>query len=69
MSSKNNDKTLFASLDNPFAEANEQEFTVPGQVASAPGLYETSLKAGWELQNRPFNAAGVKSIQRQHQTA
>ncbi len=67
MSSKNTDKTLFASLDNPFAETNEQKFTVPGQVASAPGLYENSLKAGWELQNRPFNAAGVKSIQRQHQ--
>lgn len=67
MSSKNTDKTLFASLDNPFAETDELEFTVPGQVASAPGLYENSLKAGWELQNRPFTAAGVKSIQRQHQ--
>lgn len=67
MSSKNIEKTSFASLDNPFAEADEPKFTVPGQVASAPGLYENSLKAGWELQNRPFTAAGVKSIQRQHQ--
>jgi acetyl-CoA carboxylase carboxyltransferase component len=67
MSNKETSKTLFASLENPFAETNEQEFTVPGQVASAPGLYENSLKAGWELQNRPFNAAGVKGIQRQHQ--
>ena len=49
MSSKNTDKTLFASLDNPFAETDELEFTVPGQVASAPGLYENSLIAGWEL--------------------
>jgi len=67
MSSTNTDKILFASLDNPFAKANELEFTVPGQVASAPGLYETTLKAGWELQRRPFTAAGVKGIQRQHQ--
>jgi acetyl-CoA carboxylase carboxyltransferase component len=54
-------------LDNPFAEREDREFTVPGQVASEPGLYETSLKAGWELQQRPYNAAGVKNIQRQHQ--
>jgi acetyl-CoA carboxylase carboxyltransferase component len=67
MSSTNTDKTLFASLDNPFAKTTELEFTVPGQVASAPGLYENALRAGWELQNRPFTAAGVKGIQRQHQ--
>jgi acetyl-CoA carboxylase carboxyltransferase component len=57
---------LIASLDNPFAPATEQEFKVPGQVASVPGLYEKALKAGWELQQRPYNAAGVKNTQRQH---
>ncbi len=59
--------TLIASLDNPFAENAEREFRVPGQIASAPGLYEQSLKAGWELQQRPYQTAGVKNIQRQHQ--
>ncbi len=61
------DNALIASLDNPFAEAQEVEFKVPGQVASEPGLYETALKAGWELQQRPYQAAGLKNIQRQHQ--
>lgn len=57
---------LIASLDNPFAEKDEQEFKVPGQVASTPGAYEESMKAGWELQQRPYQAAGVKNTQRQH---
>jgi len=58
---------VIATLENPFAERDEQAFTVPGQLASAPGPYEESLKAGWELQQRPYQAAGVKNIQRQHQ--
>lgn len=58
---------LIASLNNPFAHQDEREFKVPGQVASEPGLYEKALKAGWELQQRPMRAAGVKSTQRQHQ--
>ncbi|MFT4519981.1 MAG: acetyl-CoA carboxylase carboxyltransferase component [Halioglobus sp.] len=66
MSTKNS-STLIASLDNPFAEKGEQEFRVPGQIASTPGPYEESMKAGWELQQRPYEAAGVKNIQRQHQ--
>ena len=56
-----------ATLENPFAERDEQAFTVPGQLASTPGPYEKSLKAGWELQQRPYQTAGVKNIQRQHQ--
>jgi len=58
---------IIATLDNPFAEKDEQEFTVPGQIASTPGPYEESLKAGWELQQRPYKAAGIKNTQRQHQ--
>ena len=58
---------LIASLDNPFAEKDEQVFKVPGQIATQPGPYEEALKAGWELQQRPYTAAGVKNIQRQHQ--
>jgi acetyl-CoA carboxylase carboxyltransferase component len=62
-----NDKALKASLNNPFAKQREVEFKVPGQIASDPGLYEKALKSGWELQQRPYRAAGIKSIQRQHQ--
>jgi acetyl-CoA carboxylase carboxyltransferase component len=61
------DKLPIASLNNPFAERDELEFTVPGEIAAAPGLYEKTLKSGWDLQQRPYLAAGVKSIQRQHQ--
>ncbi|MDE0951263.1 MAG: acetyl-CoA carboxylase carboxyltransferase subunit [Halioglobus sp.] len=63
----NNSTQPIASLENPFAKKIEQDFRVPGQLASAPGPYEKSLKAGWELQQRPHLAAGVKNIQRQHQ--
>jgi acetyl-CoA carboxylase carboxyltransferase component len=66
-SNRENNTTPIASLDNPFAENREREFRVPGQIASAPGLYEQSLRAGWELQQRPYQSAGVKNIQRQHQ--
>ncbi len=61
------DIDVIASLQNPFAEQQEQEFKVPGQIRSDPGPYEESLKAGWELQQRPYKAAGVKNIMRQHQ--
>jgi len=54
------------SLDNPFDESAEIEFTVPGQVAYEPGLYEEKLKEGFELKQRPFKAAGEKNIQKQH---
>jgi len=56
-----------ASLHNPFSESGNMEFKVPGQIASKPGPYEEALKAGWELQQRPHQAAGVKNIMRQHQ--
>ena len=65
MTTDNND--VIASLDSPFSEAKEQEFKVPGQILSAPGPYEESLKSGWELQQRPYTTAGVKNIMRQHQ--
>ncbi|QFU76013.1 acetyl-CoA carboxylase carboxyltransferase subunit [Halioglobus maricola] len=63
---KNSSNDLIASLNNPFAANDEQEFKVPGQVAAEPGLYEEALKAGWELQQRPYRASGVKNTQRQH---
>ncbi len=58
---------LHPSLANPFAHENNPEFIVPGQIATEPGLYEEALKAGFELQQRPRLAAGVKNIERQHQ--
>ncbi len=60
------DIDLNATLDNPFAENNDWEFSVPGQLHTEPGLYEKTLKSGWELQQRPYRASGVKNTQRQH---
>lgn len=57
---------VLPTLDNPFSEDRPIEFTVPGQLDSKPGLYETTLRAGHELTQRPFRAAGVDNIQRQH---
>ena len=62
-----NTKGLAPSLNNPFAPKVDVEFTVPGQVATEPGIYEEALKAGHDLQQRPRLAAGVKNIERQHQ--
>ena len=54
-------------LTNPFEQAKDVEFTVPGQLDYDPGLYETTLMMGHELLQLPYKAAGVKSIQKQHQ--
>ena len=55
-----------ASLNNPFLEQQEMEFTVPGQASYQPGLYEEKLKQGFELTQRPFKAAGETNTQKQH---
>ncbi len=55
------------SLDNPFAEAKDLEFVVPGQINYEPGLYEETLKSGQALIDRPTQSAGVVSIEKQHQ--
>lgn len=63
---KNGDLDLVPSLENPFAVPTERSFGVPGQLHSAPGLFEQAIKAGADLQARPYTAAGVRSVQRQH---
>ena len=55
-----------ASLNNPFLEQQEMEFTVPGQASYQPGLYEEKLKQGFELMQGPFKAAGETNTQKQH---
>ncbi|MEH6343668.1 MAG: carboxyl transferase domain-containing protein [Bermanella sp.] len=55
-----------ASLTNPFNQKEEVEFSVPGQASYEPGLYEESLKKGYDLIQRPRTAAGIPSITRQH---
>jgi acetyl-CoA carboxylase carboxyltransferase component len=54
------------SLDNPFDQSKEVEFSIPGQASYEPGLYEESLKKGHDLIQRPKTAAGVAAITRQH---
>lgn len=60
------ERAPFATLSNPFAARAEGSFEVPGQIDSAPGLFEELMRAGAALQQRPYTAAGVRSIQRQH---
>ncbi len=55
------------ALHNPFAEAEDLKFSVPGQIDETPGLYEENLRQGYELQQRPAQAAGVANIRKQHQ--
>jgi acetyl-CoA carboxylase carboxyltransferase component len=65
--SPNTTAPIAPSLHNPFAENKDVEFTIPGQINYTPGLYETTLKAGYELIQRPKKAAGVVNVERQHQ--
>lgn len=57
---------VIPSLENPFSEKQEVEFAVPGQASYEPGLYEATLKKGYDLIQRPYNAASEKNVQRQH---
>jgi len=59
-------KNLKASLNNPFDKQKEVEFSIPGQATYKPGLYEDTLKKGYDLIQRPKKAAGVNAITRQH---
>ena len=61
---KNSYKTL---TGKPLRDQTELEFTVPGQIDYDPGLYESALQAGYDLQQRPRKMAGVKGIQKQHE--
>jgi acetyl-CoA carboxylase carboxyltransferase component len=64
---KSNTKNLHqVSLNNPFGQEKEVVFSIPGQASYEPGLYEESLKKGYDLIQRPKKAAGVAAITRQH---
>ena len=65
---KNNQLPIEATptLENPFEQSKNHEFSVPGQINYDPGLYEETLKSGQDLIDRPKTAAGVVNIQRQH---
>ena len=54
------------SLKNPFSNKKEVEFSIPGQMSYEPGIYEATLKEGYDLIRRPTQAAGINNIQRQH---
>jgi acetyl-CoA carboxylase carboxyltransferase component len=54
------------SLKNPFNTKKEVEFSIPGQINYEPGIYEATLKEGYDLIRRPTRAAGIHNIQRQH---
>jgi len=54
------------TLNNPFNQKSEVDFSIPGQNNDNPGLYEETLKKGYDLMQRPRKAAGVNAITRQH---
>ena len=57
---------VIPALTNPFGAKQEIEFSVPGQIDYDPGLYEATLRKGYDLTQRPYTAAGVPSIEKQH---
>ena len=58
---------IVPTTENPFNKTKEVSFTVPGQVSAEPGLYESTLAKGFNLQQRPMLAAGVNNTRKQHQ--
>lgn len=54
--------TPYASLTNPFGQSADA-----APAKQAQGRYEATLERGLALQQRPYVAAGIQSIQRQHQ--
>ena len=61
-----NKKNAMPSLNNPFHEPESIEFRIPGEIAREPGIYEETLKEGWDIMNRPYTSTGVVAIERQH---
>ncbi|MCG8313389.1 MAG: hypothetical protein MI976_09245 [Pseudomonadales bacterium] len=59
-------KKIVPSLSNPFYTPEEKTFSIPGEIAREPGPYEQSLSEGWELMQRPFEAAGIPATEKQH---
>lgn len=59
-------KQTNATLENPFQQKAELDFRIPGQNTEETGLYEATLKKGYDLMQRPRKAAGVDAITRQH---
>ncbi|MFK8020069.1 MAG: acyl-CoA carboxylase subunit beta [Pseudomonadales bacterium] len=59
--------SIIPSIENPFGKEAEVDFSVPGQISEAPGLYEETLKKGFALQQRPKLAAGTANTRKQHQ--
>ena len=57
---------MFHHWKTPFHEPETKEFKIPGEIVREPGIYEESLKEGWEIMQRPETAAGVKAIEKQH---
>jgi len=60
-------KNIVPSLTDPFHQLIEPEFKVPGEVGRTPGIYEETLRKAYDIMQRPKTAAGVVSIERQHQ--
>lgn len=59
-------KKIVPSLSNPFYTPEKKSFSIPGEIAREPGPYEESLAEGWDLMQRPYEAAGVPATERQH---
>jgi acetyl-CoA carboxylase carboxyltransferase component len=54
------------TLTNPFGHEQELDFAVPGEITAKPGVFENAIRNAHDLIQRPYLAAGVKNIQRQH---
>ena len=59
-------KKIVPSLSNPFYTPEKKSFSIPGEITREPGAYEAALSEGWDLMQRPFEAAGTAATEKQH---
>jgi acetyl-CoA carboxylase carboxyltransferase component len=59
-------KAMKPILVNPLDPVETVEFTIPGEISRAAGVYEEAMKEGYDLIQRPIRAVPIDQIEKQH---
>jgi acetyl-CoA carboxylase carboxyltransferase component len=59
-------KAMKPILVNPLDPVETVEFTIPGEISRAAGVYEEAMKEGHDLTQRPIRAVPIDQIEKQH---
>ena len=59
-------KALKPTLHNPLDPPETVEFTIPGEISRARGIYEEVMQEGHDLIQRPIRSVSIEQIEKQH---